>query len=314
MRVLVAGATGVIGNRLVPLLTSVGHDVVALVRSSGRVADTERTGAQAVVANLLDRSAVLRAVDESKPDAIVHMATAIPHEINPRKMTRDFAVTNRLRVEGTRNLVEAAERAGVRRLVTQGVAFAYQPTGQGPANEDTPFWPNPPRQFVLVLDAVREMERLTAQANGLVLRFGHLYGPGSVYAADGSFVRQVRAGKVPIVGKGTGTFSFTHAHDAASAVVAALDKDATGAFNVVDDEPAELREWLPGLARILGAREPRHLPMALVRLAAGGWGAAFLGRLRGADNARARLALDWRPRYSSWREGFVAELGGGSTG
>ncbi|HEY9472497.1 MAG TPA: NAD(P)-dependent oxidoreductase, partial [Mycobacteriales bacterium] len=280
MRVLVAGATGVIGNRLVPLLTSVGHDVVALARSTGRVADTEKTGARAVVADLLDRSAVIRAVGESKPDAIVHMATAIPDEINPKKMARDFAVTNRLRAEGTHNLVEAADRAGVRRVITQGVAFAYDPNGAGAANEDTPFWPNPPRQFVPVLDAVREMERLTAEANGLVLRFGHLYGPGSIYAADGSFVRQVRAGKVPIVGKGTGTFSFTHAHDAASAVVAALDKGTSGALNVVDDEPARLGEWLPALARILGAREPRHAPTALVRLVAGGWVVAFMGQLR----------------------------------
>ncbi len=305
MRVLVAGATGVIGRQLVPLLTSVGHEVVGLGRSPGRAA-----GATFVVADALDRQAVARAVRNTAPDAVVHLLTAIPPAIDPKHMERDFALTNRLRTEGTRNLLDAADEVGVQRLVVQGLAYAYDPDGSGLANEDVPLWRDPPAQFVTTLDALRELERLTAQANGLVLRFGHLYGPGSAYAADGSFVRQIRAHKLPIVGKGTATFSFSHAHDAASAIVAALDKDVTGALNVVDDDPAQVNEWLPALARILGSRPPGHVPAALARVAVGGWGVAFMTRLRGADNARARLSLDWRPRYASWREGFATELAG----
>lgn len=309
MRVLVAGATGVIGRQLVPLLISSGHDVIGLARSRARAAAVERAGAKLVVANALDRFELLRVVRDAAPDAVVHVLTAIPAAINPRRLARDFAMTNRLRTEGTRNLLDAAIDASVKRIITQGLAYAYDPSGDGVANEDTPFWPNPPKQFVPVLAALRELEQLTNAANGLVLRFGHLYGPGSIYAADGSFVQQVRAGKVPLVGEGSATFSFTHSHDAASAIVAALDKDVTGALNIVDDEPAPMNEWLPFLAKLLNAPAPKKAPAALARLAVGGWGVAFMTRLRGADNARARLSLDWRPRYGSWREGFAAELG-----
>ncbi len=311
MRVLVAGATGVIGRQLVPLLTSVGHEVVALGRSPGRAtANPGRPGSTFVVADALDRQAVARAVRTTAPDAVVHLLTAIPASVNPKHMDRDFALTNRLRTEGTRNLLDAAVEAGAHRVIAQGLAYAYDPSGSGLANEDAPLWRDPPKQFVTTLDALRELERLTAQANGLVLRFGQLYGPGSAYAADGSFVQQIRAHKLPIVGKGSATFSFTHAHDAASAIVAALDKDVAGALNVVDDDPAEVSEWIPELARILRSKAPGHIPVALARLAVGAWGVAFMTQLRGADNARARLSLDWRPRYSSWREGFATELAG----
>jgi nucleoside-diphosphate-sugar epimerase len=312
MRVLVAGATGVIGRPLVPLLRSVGHEVIGLSRSGGvRAAALEQAGVRVVIADALDRPAVMRAVGDAAPDAVVNLLTAIPAEIDPRRMERDFAMTNRLRTVGTTNLIDAAQAAGSARVITEGLAYVYDPSGAGAANEDVPFWPNPPKQFAGVLHALRELERLTARADGLVLRFGHLYGPGTIYAPDGSFVRQVRAGKVPIVGRGSGTFSFTHAHDAASAVVAALDKDVAGALNVVDDEPVPVREWLPGLARILAAPAPKHVPAVVARLVVGGWGVAFMTRLRGADNARARLSLDWRPRYPSWHEGFTAELGTG---
>jgi nucleoside-diphosphate-sugar epimerase len=310
MRVLVAGATGVIGRRLVPLLTSAGHDVVGIARSHGdRATAVEQAGAAVVVADALDRPALARAVHDAAPEAVVHILTAIPADISPRRLAGNFALTNRLRTEGTRNLLDAAAQAGARRVITQGIAFAYDPHGAGLADEDAPFWRRPPAPFAPVLDALRELERLTRQARGLVLRFGHLYGPGTAFASDGAFVRQVRAGKVPIVGSGAATFSFTHAHDAAAAIVAALATDSTGALNVVDDEPATVRSWLPTLAGILRAPAPRRVPAALARLAVGGWGVAYMTRLRGADNARARDILDWRPRYASWREGFAAELG-----
>lgn len=310
MRVLVAGATGVIGSRMVPLLTAMGHEVTGLARPGGDTAALEAAGAQMAVADALDRDGLRRAVRRTSPDAVVNMLTAIPAEIDPRHLARDFAQTNRLRTEGTRNLIDAAPGA---RIISQGLAYAYQP-GEGPADEDAPLWrTGTPRQFAPVLDALVELERLTARAGGLVLRLGHLYGPGSVFAADGSFVRQVRAGKVPLVGGGHAVFSFTHADDVAAAVGAALDRqDVTGVLNVVDDRPVPVSEWLPRLAEILGAPAPRKAPAALARLAVGGWGVAFMNRLRGADNARARLRLDWRPRYASVAEGFAAELGGGT--
>ncbi|MET7394512.1 NAD(P)-dependent oxidoreductase [Dactylosporangium sp. NPDC005572] len=294
MRVLVAGATGVIGSRLVPLLDAVGHQVVAMVRRG----TSAGAGVEVVEADALDREAVRRAVRAAAPDAVVNLLTAIPPEVNPRRLARDFAVTNRLRTEGTRNLVEAA---GGARIVSQGLAYAYQP-GAGLANEDAPLWTRrTPKQFVPVLAALVELERTTTAAGGLVLRFGHLHGPGTVYAADGSFARQVRAGKVPLVGGGHAVFSFTHTEDAASAIAAALDRDAAaGVLNVVDDEPTALRDWLPRYASILGGPRPKPAPAALARLAVGGWGVAFMNELRGADNARARLELNWRPRYAAW--------------
>jgi nucleoside-diphosphate-sugar epimerase len=310
MRVLVAGATGVIGRQLVPLLKSVGHDVVAMARSGNRAVSMERTGTKIVIADALDRDAVFKAVREASPDVIVNMLTAIPATINPRRLAKDFEQTNRLRTIGTRNLVEAGQEVGVQRFVSEGLAYAYDPNGAGPADEDVPFWPNPPKQFVPVLAAIKELEQRTRDAGGLVLRFGHLYGPGSIYAPDGSFVAQVRGGKVPLVGGGTSVFSFTHSHDAATAIVASLDKNVTGALNVVDDAPAPMSEWLPVLADLLGAKKPKPAPAAVARLAVGGWGVAFMTQLRGADNTRAKLSLDWRPRYESWRAGFAAELGG----
>jgi nucleoside-diphosphate-sugar epimerase len=289
MRVLVAGGTGVIGRRLVPLLGAVGHEVVPLRRAD---------------VDVLDADAVRRFVGEVEPDAVVSMLTAIPATLQPRKLASQFALTNRLRTEGTRNLLAAAPGA---RFIAQGLAYAYQPA-DGLAGEDAPLWTTrTPKPFAPVLDALIEQERLASA--GLVLRLGHLYGPGSAFDVDGSFTQQVRAGKVPLVGGGHAVFSFTHADDAATAVIAALDKPAvTGVLNIVDDTPVRLAAWLPEVARMLGARPPRVAPAALARLAVGGWGVAYLNELRGADNARARLRLDWRPRHPSWAEGFAEEL------
>lgn len=308
MRVLVAGATGVLGRQLLPLLATAGHEVAGLARSAA-----EQPGATMMAVDALDRAAVGQAVRDAKPDAVINMLTAIPADINPRRLARDFELTNRLRTEGTRNLLAAAESAGVQRVISQGLAYAYEPDGPGPADEDAPLWKQPPRPFVPVLAALRELERRTTDSGGSVVRFGHLYGPGTIYAHDGSFARQVRAGKIPLVGGGTAVFSFTHVQDAAAAVLAALARDGhpggSRVLNVVDDHPAPMSEWLPYLATLLDAPEPKRVPAMLARLAVGPWGIAFMTRLRGADNARAKRSLDWAPRYPSWRAGFTAELG-----
>jgi nucleoside-diphosphate-sugar epimerase len=308
MRVLVAGASGVIGRQLVPLLGSVGHDVIALSRTQRRAA-AAAAGVSVVAADALDATAMTRVMRQTAPDAVVNLLTAIPASIDPKHFARDFAQTNVLRTHGTRNLLDAADDIGVGLIVSESLAFAYDPRETTLADEDTSLWVDPPTPFAPARDALVELEQRTRASGGLVLRFGHLYGPGTSYAADGSFTDQVRRRKVPVVGGGKATFSFIHTHDAATAILAALDRRTGGTLNIVDDDPAPVREWLPYLAEVLGAPAPRSAPAVLARLAAGAWGVAFITRLRGADNARARLVLDWRPRYTSWRDGFTAELG-----
>lgn len=298
MKVLVAGATGAIGRQLVPRLAAAGHDVVGFARSRA-------DGTLAVDA--LDPAAVRATVREVAPDAVVNMLTAIPARLHPRRMTAEFASTNRLRTEGTRNLLDAARESGVRRMIAQGLAYAYEP-GDGLADERTPLWQRPPKPFASTVAALRQLEAMTTREGGTVLRLGHLYGPGTMFAADGSFVADIRAGKVPLAGAGRSVFSFVHVADVADAVAAALDRDVPGVLNIVDDDPAPIRDWLPEIADVLGAPRPRRMPPAVVRLVAGGWGAAYLARLRGADNAWARRALGWRPRHRSWRTGLADEL------
>ncbi|WP_086562304.1 NAD-dependent epimerase/dehydratase family protein [Streptomyces africanus] len=309
MRILVAGVTGAIGQQLASQLLAAGHEVVGLARSKGRAADLENSGVQMVYGDALDRDWVRTTTRRTAPDAVVHLLTAIPANPNPKRVDKEFALTNRLRTEGTRNLVDAAAEAGVKRFIAQSIAFVNEP-GQGPADEDAPFLSNPPQAYRPVLEAVRELERVTRAAGGLVLRFGHLYGPGTGFAPDGPFVAQVRAGKVPVVSGGHSVFSFTHTTDAASAIVAALSADTdVSVLNVVDDEPAPVHVWLPELARILGAPKPKSAPAFLARFAVGGWGVLYLTGLRGASNARARRVLSWEPRFTSWRDGFAADLG-----
>jgi nucleoside-diphosphate-sugar epimerase len=292
VKVLVAGASGAIGRQLVPQLAAAGHEVIGLARTASPVAR--------LAVDALDRRAVYAAVRDVAPDAVVNMLTAIPARLNPRRMTTEFALTNRLRTEGTRNLVDAARESGARRIIAQGLAYAYEP-GDGLADEETPLWRWPPAPFASSMTALRGLEAITTQAGGTVLRLGHLYGPGTMFASDGSFADDVRAGKVPLAGAGASVFSFVHVSDVAAAVVAALDPVVPSVLNIVDDDPTPIRDWLPEMAEVLGAPLPRRLPLALVRLIAGAWGAAYLGGLRGADNSRARRTLGWLPRHRSWR-------------
>jgi nucleoside-diphosphate-sugar epimerase len=305
MRVFVAGATGVVGRSLVPLLTAAGHEVVGLARTVEKARDVERLGAEAALGDALDRSSVVAALAGARPDAVVHQLTSIPRTIEPRRFDRQFGATNALRIDGTRNLLAAAAEAGAARFVAQSIAFAYEPEGGAVKDEDAALWRDPPAKFAAALGAVRELERQTLEANGTVLRYGMLYGPGTSYAPDGGTAEMVRKRRFPIVGDGGGVFSFVTAADAARACLLALERDARGVFNVVDDEPAPLREWLPVYAEAIGAPRPWRVPAWLARLVAGSFGVSWLTEMRGASNERARRELGWQPDPASWREGFA---------
>ncbi|ROO89555.1 nucleoside-diphosphate-sugar epimerase [Actinocorallia herbida] len=308
MRVLVAGATGVIGRRLVPLLAGTGHEVFALSRTP---VPAQGPSVWPLAVDALEADELRKAVREARPDAVVNLLTAIPAALDPRRMERAFAQTNRLRTEATRTLLDAAREAGTPRIIGEGVAFAYDPDGTGPADEDAPLWHDPPKQFATTLRALVEMEALTHAADGLVLRFGHLYGPGTGFGPEGWVTAQVRERRIPVVGEGTARFSFVHADDAARAVAAALTTSVTGSLNIVDDDPSPVSEWLPALAGLLRADPPHHVPTPVARLVTGAWGVAFFTRLRAAANGRAKDELPWRPYYASWRDGFEADLGAG---
>jgi nucleoside-diphosphate-sugar epimerase len=301
MRILLAGATGVIGRQTVPILTGAGHQVTGLARTPTRLPDTE-----VVAADALDPAAVADAVRAAAPDVIVHMLTAIPDPVDPRHLAREMAPTNRLRTQGTANLLAAASGA---RVITQGVAYAYDPAGSPVKDEDAPLWRDPPTQFAPVVAALRNLERRVTAAGGLVLRLGHLYGPGTSYASGGGLTRRLRAGSIPLIGAGASMFSFIHAHDAATAILAAIEHpEVRGTLNIVDDQPTLAHDWLPEMAAMLGAPTPRHVPAWLARLFVGGWGVAYMTGLAGASNTRARQQLDWKPTYSNWRDGLTADL------
>jgi|ERR1700710_429546 len=310
MRVFVAGASGVIGRPLVRRLVAAGHEVTGMTRREERAGEIRAAGAEAVVCDVFEAEALERAVVAAAPEAVVHALTALPQRYDPR--SDYFAATNRIRTEGTRNLVAVARTAGARRLVAESIALAYRPAGGWVKDEREPLFDDAPGRFGVAFGAAAELERQVLEADGIegvVLRYGWLYGPGTYYDRGGQQAEEVRKRRFPVVGEGTGTFSFVHVDDAASANAAALERGAPGVYNVVDDEPAPLREWLPVYAEALGAKAPRRVPVWLARLVAGKDVAASALALRGADNAKARRELGWEPAYPSWRQGFGAALG-----
>ena len=311
VRVFVAGATGVIGRRLVPRLLEAGHDVVGMTRSEERAAGLREHGADAVVADAFDAAAVERAVVEARPDVVIHQLTDIPQAINPRKQEEQFAGNDKLRVDGTRNLAAAAKAAGVRRMISQSIAFAYEP-GTTLCTEDDPLYLSAEQPWKRSVEAVDSLESQTLGiegVEGVVLRYGYFYGPGSAYAGDGSIAAMVRKRAFPIVGKGGGVHSFIHVDDAASATVAALERGAPGIYNVVDDDPAPVRAWLPEYAAALEARPPRRVPKFVARMVAGRFAVYVMTDLQGATNDKAKRELGWVPKWASWRQGFREGLG-----
>jgi nucleoside-diphosphate-sugar epimerase len=310
VRVFLAGATGVIGSRLLPRLLVEGHEVTAMTRSPERGERLTAAGAVAVIADALDEQAVRAAVGRARPQAVIHQLTALPKRIDPRRIERDFALNDRLRDEGTRILASAAGEVGAERLIAQSIAFMYEPGAPGAIHdEDDPLLGEPPPSFARSAAAVKALERTVLAAGGTVLRYGYFYGPGTSIATRGSLGEEVAKRRLPVVGGGHGVWSFVHVDDAVSATAAALTRGETGAYNVVDDEPAPVREWVPALARALGAKRPRNVPAWLARPLAGEYGVYTMTRAQGASNARAKAQLGWTPRFANWRDGFRTGLG-----
>jgi nucleoside-diphosphate-sugar epimerase len=314
MKVFVAGATGALGRPLVKLLVERGHEVTGMTRSESKQDLLRALGARPVVADALDPDAVARAVAEADPDVIVHQLTAIG-EFNPRRMEREFAATNRLRTEGTDHLLAAGRAVGVKRFVAQSFApWPYARTGGMVKTEDDPLDTSPPAQVRTTVDAIKYLEKAVIGADwteGIALRYGGFYGPGTSIGLNplGSYAEAIRGRKLPIAGKGTGVWSFIQIEDAAAATLEAIEHGERGIYNVVDDEPAPISEWLPVLAKALGAKPPRHVPLFVARLFGGEATEVMMTELRGSSNKKAKRELGWKLRYPSWREGFARGLG-----
>ena len=304
MKVFLAGATGAIGRPLIKQLREHGHEVLGTTRSEAKAGELWDLGARPVVLDALDRDAVVAAVAQAKPDAIVHELTALSN-VDFRKFEKSFELTNRLRTEGTDNLVAAARAAGVERLIAQSYAgHPYARTGGPVKTEDDPLDPNPAPQMRSTIEAIKYLERVVLDVRGIVLRYGGFYGPGTGMEPGGEQLELIRRRRFPLVGEGRAIWSFVHIDDAAAATVVALERARPGTlYNIVDDEPARVGQALPYLAEVVGAKPPRRLPVWLARLF-GEHMVVMMNEVRGASNAKARRELGWEPRHASWRDGF----------
>jgi|SRR6185437_9189360 2-alkyl-3-oxoalkanoate reductase len=306
MRVFIAGATGAVGVRLVPLLVAAGHRVVGLTRSADKADSIRDMGADAAVADGLDAHAVRSAVSDARPEVIVHEMTALRGG-DLRRFDRTFALSNRLRTEGLDHLLAAGREAGAKRFVAQSYCgWPYARSGDNVKSEDDPLDPDPPAQFRQTLDAIRHLETQLLGATDMtsvVLRYGAFYGPRTG-TTETSVLQQLRRGLFPMIGPGSGWWSFLHIDDAAIATAVAVEGGPGGIYNIVDDDPAPVSEWLPVLAAAAGARAPRRIPRWLGRWLAGEPLAIMMNEVRAGSNAKARHLLGWTPLYSSWRTGF----------
>ena len=309
MKVLVAGATGALGKQLVPRLAAAGHEVTGMTRSESKRDALRALGAVPVVADALEPEDVARAVAEAEPEVIVHQLTALSGSLDMRHFDRDFALTNRLRTEGTDHLLAAGRAVGVRRFVAQSFAgWPYERSGGSVKTEDDPLDPEPVAAMRRSLEAIRRLEASVTGADwteGVVLRYGGFYGPGTSLGTDGEHLEAIRRRRFPVVGDGAGVWSFVHIEDAADATVAAVEGGTRGIYNIVDDEPARVAEWLPVVASSLGARPPRRVPRRLGRLLAGEAVAVMMTEMRGASNAKAKRELGWKPGHPSWRQAMA---------
>ena len=309
MRVFVAGATGVLGIQLVPMLVADGHEVVGSSRTRANFEKISAAGAEPVAMDGLDARSVAEAVGAARPEVVIHQLTALSGSLDIRRFAKTFALTNRLRTEGTDHLLAAARAVGAKRFIGQSYAgWPYARTG-GPAKTETdPLDPAPPAAMKSTLEAIRYLEERVVAAGGLALRYGAFYGPGTSMAPGGEQAEAIRTRKFPLIGAGTGVWSVVHIRDAARATALAVTTGAPGVYNIVDDDPAPVAEWLPFLAARLGAKPPRRLPSWLARLLVGEHAVVMMNSIRGASNAKARAELGWKPEYPSWRQGFPASV------
>jgi nucleoside-diphosphate-sugar epimerase len=312
MKIFVAGATGVIGSRLVPLLVAAGHEVVGMSRSPERAKHLEDLGARGVACDVYDREALHGLLNDEGPEIVIHELTDFSRQLGPSGSEAEFAANQRMRSEGTRNLVDAARASGARRIVAQSYAHVYAPEGSWVKSENDPLnlgadVPSTRRRNVEAVQALEHAVLETPGIEGVALRYGTLYGPGTAYADDGSIAQLVRIRHFPVIGDGHGMTSFVHVDDAAAATVRALNGPA-GVYNIVDDEPAQRSEWVPFYADLLGAPAPRHVPALLIRMLGREHFIYRSTQQRGSSNAKAKRSLDFDPRYRTWRRGFAAEL------
>ena len=308
MRVLVAGASGVVGRSLLPVLIKAGHTVFGMTSAANKRSLVESLGAQHIAADALDRQAVLREVARVRPEIVVNELTAIPPAINLRKFEEQFALTNRLRTEGSDYLLESALASGARKLIAQSYAgWPYARVGGPVKTEDDPLDPNPPQVFRSGLAAIRHLESTVPRARGIegiVLRYGSFYGPGT---SGAWMLDQVRKHRLPIIGTGGAVWSFIHIDDVATATLGAVERGKPGLYNIVDDEPAPVSVWIPELAKMVGAKPPMRVPAWIARLMVGEAGVIMMTEARGSSNQKAKSALGWAPHWKSWREGFRHE-------
>jgi nucleoside-diphosphate-sugar epimerase len=298
----------VIGKSLLPQLAADGHEVFGMTRFEAKKQLIRDLGAEPVVADAFDAERLRQVVTDARPEVVIHQLTSIPRSVDPKYFAEQFARNNQLRREGTRNLVAAAQAAGARRLIAQSIAFVYRHGGGVLHSEEDPL----AVEMGDVVAAVADLEAAVTGADGvegLVLRYGYIYGPGTTYASDGTQAEMVRKRRLPIVGNGDAVFSFIHVDDAAAATVRAVHHGSAGFYNVVDDDPAPVREWLPVYAEALGAKPPRRVPVFLARWLAGEYGARMMTRTEGACNRKAKDELGLQLRYPSWRRGFAEALG-----
>ena len=311
MRVFVAGATGAIGRPLIPKLLEAGHEVTALARTPEKARVLEAQGVETALADAFDEAGVREAVVTARPEVLIHQLTALPRSMNPRKYAEALKPTSRLREKTAPYFLAAAREAGVRRVIFQSISFMVAPQGPPVLDETAPVSDDP------VARATATMERYVTSAEaleGVVLRYGFFYGPGTWYAPDGFMAELARKRQLAVIGSGEGRSSFVHVDDAAAATVLALDHGKPGVYNVTDDDPVPQREWVPELARLLGAPKPRHAPAWLVRLLVGRYFVLMGTELRGNSNAKARAELGFEPRFPHWHEGFEAVFGGSREG
>jgi nucleoside-diphosphate-sugar epimerase len=308
MRIFLAGATGAIGSRLLPLLVRAGHVVTGTTRILDKARSIRAAGAVPEVVNVLDAKEVLRVVKRAQPEVIIHQLTAIPRRFDFRRFGEEFAMTDRLRSQGTDHLLSAARAVGCRRFIAQSYGgWPYARTGTWVKTEEDPLVSSPEPAFRRSLDAILHLESAVlgeSSVEGFVLRYGSFYGPGTSIGPGGSLLYDVLQRRVPIVGQGTGYWSFVHIDDAAAATLAAVPAGVPGIYNVADDEPAPVSQWLPYLAQAVGAKLPRHIPIWLARLAIGPHGVVMMTQIRGLSNQKAKRLLGWKLKWSSWRQGF----------